>query len=268
MTERLTTLAAVKDWLEIENDSSDEQLIRLIDAASQFVLGWLNRTSFQVQTYTQNFRGNGHTTMLLANWPVVSVTSVGIGGVVVPAASLGTGGLPSSGYVVSDARKTNQSLDLYGGYGFTRGAPSQIVYTAGFTHTEQATLPAAVDSLVTYSPASHVWSKDRGVVIAGVELQPTDSTSPDSGEYHVDLWGKYTLNEDTAGLEASISYDYVPADVSFAVTELIGEWYKRKDRIGVLSKTLGGQETITYSQRDMNDSIRSSLQIYKNVVPI
>jgi hypothetical protein len=63
------------------------------------------------------------------------------------------------------------------------------------------------------------------------------------------------------GKVAVITYDYVPFDVSFAVTELIGEWYKRKDRIGILSKTLGGQETVTFSQKDMGESIRSCFSL-------
>jgi len=56
MTERLTTLAAVKDWLDISNNDSDTALVRLIDAASQFVLGWLNRDSFNAKEYSQHCR--------------------------------------------------------------------------------------------------------------------------------------------------------------------------------------------------------------------
>jgi hypothetical protein len=89
-----------------------------------------------------------------------------------------------------------------------------------------------------------------------------------AGQYSVDEWGTYLFAGADTGKAAVITYDYVPFDVSFAVTELIGEWYKRKDRIGVLSKTLGGQETVTFSQKDMGESIRSVLQPYTNVVPM
>ena len=50
--------------------------------------------------------------------------------------------------------------------------------------------------------------------------------------------------------------------------EIVGLWFKRRDRIGILSKTLGGQETITYSQEDMSGSARAMLQPFKNVAPI
>lgn len=266
MTERLTTLAAVKEWLEISNDDSDTQLVRIIEAASQFVLNWLNRQSFQLQTYTQNFRGNGHNHLLLHQWPVVSVTSVGIAGSFISASVPGTAGMPGTGYRVSDPRNSYQSLELFG-YGFPRNAPGQVVYSAGFTLTHDFTLPAAVVGKVTLTPTmGGQWSRDRGVVIGGQSLAPTASEDPPSGFYHVDDWGIYTFNGDVAGEVASVSYDYVPIDVSFAVTELIGEWYKRKDRIGVLSKTLGGQETVVFSQRDMGTSIQSSLQPYRNVI--
>jgi hypothetical protein len=270
MTERLTTLAAVKDWLDITTDGSDTMLVRIIDAASQFVLGWLNRDSFQAREYTQNFRGNGKTSMLLRNWPVLSVTSVGVGGQSIPAASAPVNGLPGSGYLISDPRNAPQSLELFG-YGYYQGAPSQIVYTAGFRTSQSTIIPEVADG-ATYAvitPNSDgCWSADLGVSIDGVDAPLSDTGTPDPGQYAVDEWGTYSFNAADVGKTAIMSYDYTPWAVSFAVTELIGEWYKRKDRIGVLSKTLGGQETVTFSQKDMNDSIRGSLQLYNNVVPM
>lgn len=268
MTERLTTLAAVKDWLDIPHDDSDTALVRLIDSASQFVLNQLNRESFWVRPYTQNFRGNGKTYTLLANWPVVSITSVGIGGLSVPVSVEGNAGLPGAGFRLSDDRRTYQSVELYGGYGFTMGAPSQIIYTSGFSTTDTPTLPAPVDGKLLYTPTKDgQWSHDRGVSHNGVKLLLVKE-DPAVTEYSVDEWGTYTFNIALEGEEVEISYDFTPFDVSFAVTELIGEWYRRKDRIGQLSKTLGGQETVTFSQKDMSDSIKTALQTYKNVVPI
>jgi len=270
MTERLTTLAAVKEWLDITTDGADDSLIRIIDAASQFVLGWLNRDSFQAQSYTQNFRGNGKSSMLLRNWPIISITSVGIGGASIPAASAPVNGLPGSGYMVSDPRNAPQSLELFG-YAYVIGSPSQVVYTAGF-RTSQSSIIPAVASGETYAVLTPntdgCWSADLGVTIDGVAATLSAAGTPTAGQYAVDEWGTYSFNSADVGKTAVMSYDYTPWAVSFAVTELIGEWYKRKDRIGVLSKTLGGQETVTFSQKDMNDSIRGSLQLYNNVVPI
>lgn len=264
MTERLTTLSQVKDYLEISTDESDSSLIRLIDAASQFVLTWIDRDSFGVRTYTQNFRGNGKSSALLRSWPALSVTSVGVGGSFVPASTIGNAGLPGSGYALSDVRFGPQSLDLYG-YSFWGGAPSQVVYTAGFRTSQSSVIPATPFQVTPTEDGQ--WIADFAVTIDSVSAVKVAAT-PAVGEYSVDEWGTYTFNTADSGKTAVITYDYVPYDVSFAVTELIGEWYKRKDRIGLLSKTLGGQETVTFSQKDMGESIRNTLQPYANVVPM
>lgn len=264
MTERLTTLSQVKDYLDITDENSDSVLTRLIVAASQFVITWIGRDSFGVRSYTQNFRGNGKTSAMLLNWPVRSISSVGIAGSVVGASVLGNYGNPASGYVVSDVRFGQQQLDLYG-YNFWQGAPSQVIYTAGFQTSQTVTIPASPFQVTPTGGGQ--WIADIGVTIDGVVAVKVDE-NPTAGEYAVDEWGTYTFAGDATDAEAVITYDYVPFDVSFAVTELIGEWYKRKDRIGILSKTLGGQETVTFSQKDMSDSIRCVLQPYANVVPM
>lgn len=265
MTERLTTLAAVKDYLGITDENSDTFLNRLINSASQFALTWIGRDSFGIRTYTQNFLGNGTTSAMLLNWPVTSVTSVGVAGSAVPASTFGNLGNPNSGYVLSDARFGPQQLTLYG-YGFWRGAPSQVIYAAGYRTSQDLTIPATNPYQLTPT-ADGQWIADAKVTINGTDAVKVTS-GPTAGQYSVDLDGVYTFASADASKAAVLTYDFVPFDVSFAVTELIGEWYKRKDRIGILSKTLGGQETVTFSQKDMSESIRSTLQPYVNVVPM
>jgi len=265
MTERLTTLSQVKDWLGIDNDNSDSSLSRLIDAASQHTLNYLDRQGFGAADHTQNFSGNGKTGMLLRNWPVLSIESVGVGGRLIPEATLGVGGLPSRGYRISDPRNAPQSIDLHG-YRFDYRCPCQVIYRAGFESSQSFTL-VDTDGSVTAQPSlGGQWVSDKGVTLDGTDASAVEG-DPSSGEYSV-IEGLYTFNTSDAGKEAIISYVYVPTTVSFAVTEMIGEWYARKDRIGVLSKTLGGQETVTFSDKDMNESIRSSLQHYRNVIPV
>jgi hypothetical protein len=263
MNERLTTLAAVKDYLGITDGNSDSFLDRLILSASQFVLNWIGRDSFRPIQYTMNFRGNGKSSILLPFWPVVSITSVGVAGSAIGASTLGSYGLPNSGYVLGDPRFGNQSLDLYG-YNFWQGAPSQVIYTAGFRTSQTGNIPGTPFQIAPTEGGQ--WIADEDVTIDGVDAVKVDS-GPTTGQYSVDISGLYTFADADTGKEAVITYDYVPFDVSFSVCELIGEWYKRKDRIGIISKTLGGQETVTFSQKDMGDSIKSTLQPYMNVVP-
>jgi hypothetical protein len=266
MTERLTTLQQVKDYLGITTDGSDAFLTRLIDAASQFTLNWLNRDSFQVRTYTQNFRGNGKQSAIMLNWPILSATSVGIGGSFVPASVIGQAGMPGSGYVVSDYRFGPQSIDLYG-HSFWQGAPSQVIYRAGF-RTEQTEVIPATPHQITPTNGGQ-WTLDVSVTIDGVDATEVDE-NPATGQYAVDDWGTYTFAAADAGKTAVITYDYAPWDVSFAVSELVAEWYKRRDHIGIQSKSLSGGvgETVTFSAKDMGESIKTSLQPYMNVVPM
>lgn len=266
MSERLTTLSAVKDYLGIpeDNTDSDKFLTRLIDAASQFVLNWISRDSFGVRSYTQNFRGTGRGQVLLNVWPVFAVTSVGSGGSSIPASVIGNVGMPSSGYYVSDRRFGPQTLDLQG-YGFVNGAPSQVVYLAGFRNSQTSIIPATPFQVEITEQGR--WIANIGVTIDGAAAVQVAS-APAAGQYSIDDWGVYTFAAADEGKSAVITYDYAPFDVSFAVDELIGEWYKRKDRIGVTSRTLGGQETITFSQKEMSDAIKAVLQPYANVVPM
>jgi hypothetical protein len=267
MTERLTNLAAVKDWLDITSDDQDAALTRLIDAASQFALNYLNRDSFQAQEYTQNFHGNGRYTTLIRNWPIVSVSSVGVDGVIILPATFGTGGKPSNGYVVSDRRNAPQSIDLHGNCWHGH---CQVIYVAGYQTSQSSVIPAPLSPATEgkiFPTTGGVWSTNQKVTIDGVDSVLVDS-APAAGQYSVDEWGNYSFNSADEGKTAVMFYTFTPFDMSFAVTELIGEWYKRKDRIGILSKTLGGQETITFSQKDMNDSIRGSFQNYKNEIPV
>lgn len=267
MTERLITLPAVKEWLAFkeEQTGSDATLIRIIDAVSAFVMNYLNRDSFAAQEYTQNFRGNGKDTMLLRNWPVLSVSSVGVAGQSIAGATRGNAGLPSTGWLVSDLREAPQSIDLYG-YGFWLGAPCQVVYKAGFETTQDFTIVGTAPITFTPNKAGQ-WMTDLGVTIDGVAATLV-TTDPTAGQYKLDEWGTYTFSVDDLNKVAAVSYTYAPWDISFAAMEIVGEWFKRKDRIGLLSKTLGGQETITFSSMDMNEAARKNLQPYMNVVPV
>jgi hypothetical protein len=62
-------------------------------------------------------------------------------------------------------------------------------------------------------------------------------------------------------------YAAAPADVAQAAVELVGEAFRRRDRIGLASKSLGGQEVIAFSLKDMNDTVRALLASYQVLAP-
>ena len=73
------------------------------------------------------------------------------------------------------------------------------------------------------------------------------------------------------GLPVVVSYTagYAtpPPDIGQAAVELVGEAFRRRDRIGLSSKSLGGQEVIAFSLKDMNDTVRALLAPYQVLAP-
>jgi hypothetical protein len=62
-------------------------------------------------------------------------------------------------------------------------------------------------------------------------------------------------------------YATTPPDITQACIELVCQRYRERTRIGEVSKALGGAETVTYSQKDMSDSVKTLLSQYRLVAP-
>jgi hypothetical protein len=63
-------------------------------------------------------------------------------------------------------------------------------------------------------------------------------------------------------------YSTTPPEVAQACIELVALRYRERTRIGEISRSLGGAETVTYAQKDMSDAIKTLLQQYRLVAPI
>jgi uncharacterized phiE125 gp8 family phage protein len=61
-------------------------------------------------------------------------------------------------------------------------------------------------------------------------------------------------------------YASVPFGIEQACVELVGVIYREKERIGHISKQLGG-ETVTFNVADLPSRIKTSLHQWMNVVP-
>lgn len=107
-----------------------------------------------------------------------------------------------------------------------------------------------------------------GVVIAA---------SPDGGVLQTgygfdsnNLWLSgfiFTRGRRNVAIAYTAGYTSVPSEIENACIEIIGERYRTRDRIGHVSKSLGG-ETVAFSQKDMSDHLKTTLQQYKRVVPL
>lgn len=63
-------------------------------------------------------------------------------------------------------------------------------------------------------------------------------------------------------------YASTPPEIAQACIELVALRYRERARIGEMSKSVGGGETVSYSQKDMSASIATLLQQYRAVAPI
>ena len=62
-------------------------------------------------------------------------------------------------------------------------------------------------------------------------------------------------------------YEAVPWDIQQAAITIAALYYKRKSRLGEVSKIVGG-ETISFSQKDVPDDVKTSLDQWKSMVPV
>ncbi len=267
--ENLTTLALVKEWLGITNDGADVLLARLIVAASRFLPNYLNRQSFALRTYAETYDGYGNSWMVIRNNPVYSVLAVSFAGSPKQAATGdGINSPYTNGWALDgqyEALGGFRRLNFYG-YPLPRARSSVYVqYRAGYVAQETHNVPGGTPWQVT---VNQFWLDDVSVSLEdGTVLARVDGV-PGAGQYKADEGGVYTFNSAQEGETVLISYSFVPADIVQAATELVGERYRYLDRIGYTSKSLGGQETVSFSSSAMSSFLKESLMPYKNVVPV
>lgn len=138
----LTSLANVKQWLNIDKTIDDALLQRLLSAASGFAQTWINR-QFASQAYTEmrdgSGMGAGRYLMLFANTPVTAVQSLIVDTFAIPASPDNGQLQPGYGFDGTSIWLTGAggSLGFRGsGYAFTRGRRNVVLaYTAGYSST-------------------------------------------------------------------------------------------------------------------------------------
>ena len=184
----LTTLVNLKQWLNIVSTVDDTLLARLITATSQYIQMWLNRT-IPLTSYSDYRDGSDGLSMVLKNYPIVSISSLTVDGNVIPASIPSPpGALDPPGYVFDQF-----AIYMVGGtYSFTRGYQNVFIqYQAG--------------------------------------------------------------------------YAVIPSEIEQACIELASRRYRERDRIGQVSKNIGG-EIVTYDQKGLSDAIQSVLSDYQRVI--
>jgi hypothetical protein len=270
----LTTVAAVKAWLGDSSVTTNDQMQRTVTAVSRFILNYLSR-SILPATHVERYDGLGGPSnrQMLKQWPVISIIQASIGNTLITAAPIpGPGSSYGSGYLLSpgdDDPGIQQFLD-FPGWCLPRGSQNiGITYRAGYATSESVAIPGAPYQIGADALAQlfGVWATDEGVKINGVTAVRV-TAAPTTGQYMLTVTAgvpTYTFAAADTGKTAIISYGYIPQDLAQAALEMIAYRYKSRDFIGYVSKSLGSQETVTFSQKDMSDAVATMLQNYRRV---
>lgn len=277
----LIQLSEVKSYLNLSTTDSarDASLSRLIIQISRAIYNNINRSFIIPKIITEVYDGNGKTQLQLKNWPVISIVSLIIDTTSIPVSS----GVNSSGYVF-DAPDVeppgNMQIVYLRGYYFNRGIQNiQISYLCGYIiQNEVVSLPASSPYTVSPSSPFGVWSSD--FIVSFFSDFNTDFGAgfgypsnlvkvtgvPTTGQYSVSN-GVYTFAAADAGKSVYISYGYIPGDITQAALEWIAYRWAAKDRIGQASKSLGGQETVSFTNEAVPTFVAQSLQNFRRIVP-
>jgi hypothetical protein len=266
----LTTLSALKAWLGLPVGTSptDATLAALVTAASRAIYASLSRPGLLPQSYVDTIDGESRR-VYLRHWPVRQVSSVTLDGLALsPAtplsASCELGYLLQPGDGAPPGRP--QALDLFGVRARRARQNLIVAYSAGYgvwgeAQKVPATTPWTLTALAPYGP----WASDLGVAYAatGASLAAV-TTTPTTGQYSV-ASGAYVFSAGDAGSAVEFSYGYVPQDIAQAALELAAERFRAAERIGLRSKSIGGQETISYDPSPISAPVMALLQPYRRV---
>jgi hypothetical protein len=212
--------------------------------------------------YVEKHNGQNTDQLVLFNWPIITLNELQVHGQVIPYANQATtNGFPTMspwGYRYAPPEVAPPGapavLEIVGGWKYWRGNQTTIVsYRAGYNvSNEIQTIPGTPFQVIPIMPFGQ-WATDEGVidVISDALMVPVASNStPLSGQYIPPNpsvgQNYYAFSADDVGLQVSLSYGYVPADIEQALLETMAERIAYRARPGIRSQSLAGQETIAY----------------------
>jgi hypothetical protein len=79
---------------------------------------------------------------------------------------------------------------------------------------------------------------------------------------------RFTRGVQNVAVAYAAGYPSIPPDIAQACIELVALRYRERTRVGEVSKSLGGAETVTYAQKDLSDAIKTLLQQYRMIIPV
>lgn len=253
----LATVAAAKALLAITGSGTDAVLASLIARASSQIETYCGRRFGVVTENTlRRLDGTGtHVLPLPGGLPLLSVSYLAIDGVEVPAAASSV----DTGYLLGPRDVVLTS----GRFPFRRGCVVAS-WRAGETASEAGTVPATPFQI---EPTTDGWaSTDLGVALAdGTALTRIVSGTPTTGQYSFSN-GVYTFAAADVGASVVMTYAPVPFGVQEAALLMAGTMLKRRESLGVTSKSLAG-ESITWAAPGITAELAGMLGPFRSMVP-
>ncbi len=258
----LTTVARYEQYFGLTSAAAfDAMLATLIPRASAAVENFCNRGFAREAHASARLNGNGAPLLRFPDTPVLSVASLYLLNSQSPVAF--NDDITGVGYQFDD-----QYLYLCGGARFPLGYRTVTCsYTSGFASSETAFVPAASGPYTITPTTSGFAATDRGVVRVdtGAALVLVGS-SPAAGQYAFSA-GVYTFAAANAGLQVTMSYDYVPGDVEQATIVLIGTALSQRQQLGINSKSLR-DESISFDKAGFPTQVKDLLYSWRKVIPV
>lgn len=271
----LTTPQRAAEWMANGPSLPNNVIARLVTSCSSMINAKLNRGALYSRSVTTTLDGVGTYQLMLPEYPITEVTQVQMGSQLIQAAPLPT---PSTSVVPPANPCYGYRLTTWGGR--LPGSPHmlefvngiwyygvqniKVTYVAGYlVENEPATIAAPTVSgqppTVTVKMPNGLWCKDNGVAYANGTLFVSVAASPTVGQYVPptdSAPGVYTFNTNDVNASILISYSFIPADLEEAVCQMVTERYLYRTRVGEISKSLGGQESVRWSRGDLRSAYR------------
>ena len=133
-----------------------------------------------------------------------------------------------------------------------------------------ANYPVSSVSSLTIDDKPIPISSDGGVLTSGFSFDSTRIWLADTGSVlDSAFYSQYYFNKGRQNVIISYEagYSIIPFDIEQACIELVAMRYMERTRVGLVSQNLQGQTT-AYVQKVMTDSILTTLNQYKKVIPL
>jgi hypothetical protein len=263
----LISLAQLKAHLGVQSNGDDVVLSALISQISRAIASYLNRPFIWPRDVVDVFDGNGRDRIQLRHWPVTSVSSVSVNGQIVPPAATPQ----NAGWLVEPADieppGAMQQVILLGGV-FPRGWQNvSIAYRAGYQVSGEAfVVPLSAPHFVQVAQPYGAFVCDMGATYADGVALTAATANPGQGQYVLDGVGGYYFSPADAGKNLSLNYGYAPSDLALCALEWAADRYRYRERIGMTSKSLGGQETAAFRLTAMPDFVALALRNFARII--